>query len=149
MPSGAISAQGTKFLIGSTQLGSTSITFTEVADVEDITGPSETNTFIDITNHGSSAVERIASLNDPGTLDLTISFQPDAATHGSGSSGLRGLLRNQTKRAMRVKYPTTGTDIDEFNAIVSDFSARAPTADALRADVSVQITGAITSTTSS
>lgn len=148
MPSGAITAQGTKFLIGDDVLGSTSVTYTEVADIEDITGPSETNTFIDITNHGSSAVERIASLNDSGGLDLTISFQPDIASHGAGSSGLRGLLRNQDKRAMRVKWPTTGSNVDEFNGILSDFNPRAPTADALRADVSVQITGAISSTSS-
>lgn len=148
MASGAKSAQGTKLLIGD-DAGSTSTSYTELADVETGSGPSETNTFIDVTNHASSAIERIASLNDPGTLSLTISFQPDAVTHGAGSSGLRGLLRNQTKRKFRVKYPSTfGTQIDEFVGWVSSFNPSWPTADALRADVELQLSGAITSSTS-
>lgn len=148
MPSGAISAQGTEFLVGTTLSTSTSVTYTKVADVEDLNGPGESQNFTEITNHDSSAVERLATLNDPGTLDLTISFQPNEVTHAGGSSGLRGLLREQTKRGFRVKYPTTGSDVDEFDGWVSEFNPSAPTADALTADVTIQISGAISSTSS-
>lgn len=149
MPSNAISAQGTVLRIGSTSdPSSTGISYTKVADVEDITGPSESQNLIEVTNHDSSAIERIAVLNDPGTLDATISFQPDEVTHNaSGSSGLRSLLRDQTERAFRIDYPTTGTNIDEFPAFVESFEPTAPTNDVLRADVSFQLTGSITRST--
>lgn len=149
MASGAISAQGTEFLIGDeADLASTTLTYTKVADLEDLNGPSESNNFTEITNHDSSAVERIATLEDPGAIDATISFQPNEVTHASGSSGLRGLLRNQTKRAMRIKYPTTGSDVDEFQGWVSEFNPSAPTADVLTADVTIQVAGPVTSTSS-
>lgn len=144
MASGAISAQGTELLIG-TSAGST--VFTKVADLEDLNGPSESNNFTEITNHESSAVERLATLEDPGTLDATISFQPNEVTHNAGSSGLRGLLRNQTRRSFRVKYPTTGSDVDEFDGWVSEFNPSAPTADVLTADVTIQTAGPVTSKT--
>lgn len=149
MASGAISAQGTELLIGTTaDPSSTSISYTKVADLEDLSGPSESNNFTEITNHDSSAVERLATLEDPGTLDATISFQPNENTHNNSSSGLRGLLRAQTKRAFRVKYPTTGSDVDEFQGWVSEFNPSAPTADTLSADVTIQVAGPITSTSS-
>lgn len=149
MASGAISAQGTEFAIGSGLHASTGTTYTNVADVEDIQGPTEQNRFIEITNHASSAVERIPTLNDPGGLTLQLSFGPGSATHGS-TGGLRNLLRNQTQRGFRLKYPVaTGQQFDKFDGYVSSFEVSAPTADVLRATCEIQITGPITSTTSS
>lgn len=147
MPSNAISAQGAELRF-STVVSGTSKSFTKVADVEDITGPSESNNFVEVTNHDSSAVERLPTLNDPGTVDVTVSFQPDEPTHNAGSSGLRGLLRNQSERTFRLVWPTTGTDIDEFNAWVSDFEPTAPTNDVLRADLSLQVSGSVSRLTS-
>jgi len=148
MASGAITSHGTIFQVGSGLRGSTATTYTTVADVEDVSGPTETNTFIDITNHSSSAVERLASLNDPGGVSLTLSFGPGSATHGSTGDGLRSLLRAQTKRGMRIKWPTTGTNFDEWDGFVASFEPTAPTADVLRATCTIQITGPVVATTS-
>lgn len=147
MASGAITAHGTLLQVGSGLSGSTSTTWTTIADVEDINGPSESNTFIDITNHSSSAVERIPSLNDPGGVSLTISYQPDTVTHGATGDGLKSLLRSQTKRGWRIKWPTTGSDYDQWDGYVGTFNPTAPTADALRANVDLQISGPVSSTT--
>lgn len=149
MPSNAISAQGTVLQLSTDTVANNTTNFEDIADVEDITGPSESNNFVEVTNHDSSAVERLPTLNDPGTLDVTISFQPDEPDHNaSGSSGIRQLLRDQTKRGWRIQWPTTGNDQDEFDAWVSDFEPTAPTNDVLRADLSLQISGTINRTTS-
>lgn len=141
------SAHGAVLRVGTTSdPSSTSISFTDIATVSDITGPSESMNFTEVTNHESSVIERIAVLSDPGTLDFDLEFDPEAVTHGTGSSGLRGLLRNQTKRVFRLDYPnTTGTVIDEMVGFVADFEPSAPQTggDSLSATVSLQIVESI------
>lgn len=122
--------------------------WTNVAEVLDIDGPSEGMETVDATHQESSgSVEKIAGLYDAGEMSFPIQWDPGNNTH-AGSSGLRELARTRNPSSFRVQWATTGTNIDSFEAFVTEISPSAPVSDKMQADVTLDVTGQPTSSTS-
>lgn len=130
--------QGTILQIGT---GSTNNPWKNVAEVLDIDGPGEGMETVDATHQESSgSVEKIAGLYDAGELSFPIQWDPGDGTH-AGSSSLRDHARTRNSSSFRIQWSTTGTDIDEFRAFVTEVSPSAPVSDKMQADVTLDVTG--------
>jgi hypothetical protein len=141
MPSGAIPAYGTLLKRGD---GGAPETFTTVAEVRDISGPNIKGEINDVTTHSSAAAgawrEKISSLLDPGDVTFPINLVPGSTGHKSLISDMTGRL----KRNFQIVFPDGGSTTWAFSGYITGFTAKAPTAGVLEADLTVTLTGAPT-----
>jgi hypothetical protein len=131
-------AYGTLLKLGS---GSgTAITYTTIAEVGDIAGPSMSVTTIDMTNHSSpgARMEFIPSLIDSGTIGFPINFIPTDATHDA-DTGIQKLMNDRAVGHFQMLFPDSSTVT--FSAMVTKFDIKAPVAGKLSADVELKISG--------
>lgn len=139
MPSNAIAALGLLVKIGD---GATPEVFTTIAELFDITGPSFSLDVADVTNQVSTGnwEEALPTVIRSGEVTFDIGFIPTNATH-SQSAGLIADLKNRTKRNFQFVFPDTGATLWSFAAFVTGFEPAGAVADALRASVTLKITG--------
>jgi len=137
MSSIAIEAQGILIARGT----GSPITYTTIPEVKSFTGPGGSASVIDVTNLSSLAKEKRMGLADEGQLQLTINYVPDNTVHKA--------LR--TDRAARSKVPFRITFTDAapattwtFEAFVTGFSVSGAVDGVVEAQVTLEITGAIT-----
>lgn len=140
----AISAFGTLFKIGD---GAVTETFTTIAELKNISGPSLSADVIDVTVHNSGTPWRrfISGLLDGGEITFDVHFVPQNATH-SYSSGLLSDFVNRVKRNFQLVFPDAGVTTWTIPGIVVNFDMNADPADALLASVTVKVNGAPTLT---
>lgn len=138
MPSSAVGAQGVLLKIGD---GGGPETFTTIAEVRSISGPTTTVNLEDVTSHDSSAwMEKIATLIDPGQITFDLNYT-GAATQDS----LRTDMLARTKRNFQlVLVPLTPDETIAFTAIVTQYQVEAPHDGVLRVSVTLDITAAWT-----
>lgn len=140
MASGAISAYGT-LLKRETSPGSG--TFSTIAEVRSMSGPSMKISELDVTTHSSAASgayrEFRPSLIDPGEYSFTINFIPASVGH-------KAMLADFTTRTLanyKTVYPDVGLTEHTFsNAYISQFSIKAETDGILEADITLRLSGA-------
>jgi len=137
--SNAVSAFGTLLKIGD---GGEPETFTTIAEVTDISGPSLSADTIDVTSHDSPGGYRefIQGLKDAGEVTFTINFIPTEATHDA-STGLLKDYNDGTLRNFQLVFPDPGNTTWSFAAVVTGFEPSEPTDDKLSADVTLKISG--------
>jgi len=137
--SNAIAAYGTLLKIGD---GGTSESFTTIAEVGDIDGPSVEVNAIDVTSHSSANAmkEFVAGLIDPGEISFPINFLPTETTHDD-SDGLWADMIARTLRNFEMVFPDTSECA--FAALVTAMSLKEPVDDKLSADVTLKISGPI------
>lgn len=137
--SNAISAFGTLLKIGD---GGSPETFTTIAEVTNISGPSLSMNTVDVTSHDSTDGWRefVGGLLDGGEVTLDINFIPTDPTH-SYSTGLLNDMVNRTKRNFQLVFPDAGNTTWSFTALITAFEPSAPTDDKLSASVTLKITG--------
>lgn len=141
MTTGALAAYGVLLKIGD---GGTSETFTTIAEVRDIEGPSLELEAKEVTSHDSGGWrEYIGTLLTGGEVSFDLNFIPTNATQ-SYSSGLIEDMVNRTKRNFQIIFPTTSPTTWAFTALVTAFSPSAAVEDELMAEVTLQVTGAPT-----
>lgn len=139
MPSSAVKAGGTLLKIGD---GGGSETFTTIAEVKDIEGPSMEASLEEVTSHDSgNRREFIATLLDNGEVTFDINYY-SAATQDS----LRTDLNNQARRNFQLVFPLPSPETWSFAAFVTGFQLSAPVEGALTASVTIKLTSAITVT---
>ena len=139
MSSPAIYAKSTIGIVTGSYTPATSASL--IPGVTTITGPSLTRAEIDVTNHASTAIERIgAPLYDAGTLDFSFQYNPSNPVHK--------YLLNQASSTSSInqwamKF-SDGTAFD-FSGSLLDFGIKAgnPQTDVLTVDAKVRITGTL------
>lgn len=136
--SNALAAFGTLLKLGTTN--TTAATFTTIAEVGDIDGPSDEVETIDVTNHSSSGARKefVAGLIDGGEVSFQINWIPDDPTHDQ-TTGLEAVKNAREMRRYQIVFPDLTTLT--FSALVTQFARKAPVADKLSADITLKISG--------
>ena len=117
--------------------------YTTVAYVRDISGPSFSMDTVETSSHGSSGGWRtfVPGLIDGGEVSLDLLFDPSEATH-MNSTGLLSELTGRTIEGFKIIWPDSITFT--FNGLVTGFEPGAPFEDALTGSATIKVTGAIT-----
>jgi len=136
----ALEAQGTRLFWSASTAQSTAI---EITQIVSFGGPSGSAGIIDITNLGSTAKEKLMGLPDEGQVTFDITYQATAASH----IALRADRASRSKRNITIAYTDAASSIDYADAYCTGFSISGGVDDVLKASVTLEITGPITSTT--
>jgi predicted secreted protein len=123
-----------------------SSTYTAIAQIRDISGPSLSANAIEVTHRdGGGWKEFIAGLRDGGEITFDIMYDPDLTTHSaSAAGGVVTLLSAGTKNSFRISFADATATTATFDAIVTSFEPTMPMDDAQTADVTLKVSGAIT-----
>lgn len=112
-------------------------TFTEVANVSSISGPSISRETIDVTAHDSPDAYRefLGGLKDPGEISLELNWDPEDTTHADLASDLDDTVA----RDWRLILPG---DIAywEFTAFLTAFETSYPIDDKITGSATLKIT---------
>lgn len=146
MASPAIFAQGTLVELGNG--GTPTETFTPIAQLKSIDGPSLDTDDIDVTTHdGSDGFhEYIPGLKEGGELSFDINFIPDNAGHSAASGVLSKYLEDGQSKihnfAIRFPDASSASGIRWiFPGYVKGFGITAPVDDVLGASVTIKVSG--------
>lgn len=105
--------------------------YTVLANVLEITGPSQSREIIDVSHlsNADSTRTKIAGIIDPGTITLSCIMQADAASHDVTNGALSAFYAAPNTVASRPTWQLTvndsvaGTDAKmEFAAIIQNFN---------------------------
>lgn len=110
--------------------------FIEVAEVFNITPPSDTIDVIDATHMQSPDATRefILGLRDPGECTFEINFIPG----GSGDAVLQSWRDARERRTCRITFPNSVTWT--FSGLLTGYEPSAPTDDKMTATVTIKVT---------
>jgi predicted secreted protein len=118
-------------------------TYDLIPEIKSFTGPGGSATIIDVTDLQSLAKEKRMGLPDEGQLQFTINYIPDNAIH-------QALRADRTARS-EVDFKIIFTDGDstnwDFSAFVTNFNVSGAVDGVIEAQVTLEITGAITEST--
>ncbi len=112
-------------------------TWDEIAEVSDITPPSDSVDVVDATHmqSPSSTREFILGLNDPGEASFEMNFLP-----GSTSDGIIQDIRASRARVKcRITFPNGATWT--FDGLLTGYEPAVPTDDKMTATVTFKVTG--------
>jgi len=143
MPEG-ISAQGTKIARSPdpnwppSAPVEGSVSFTEIAELRDITPPGLTRNMIEMTTHNEADDAHVVGIRRHGELTFNVNFVPTNATHDH-STGLQKAWFDGTRDIYRITYPDGSQWL--FSGFVANFEPDAPVDDRLSADVTIRPTG--------
>ncbi len=114
-------------------------TFTTLAEVLDIDGPSQAREQIEVTSHSSGGWrEYIAGLRDGGEVSFPVNMVPSDATQDA----LRDLYDSGESANFKIVYPNGYRDT--FAAIVTDWSTKSPVDGAVTDEIKLKISGEVT-----
>lgn len=134
--SGTISAAGSASLSG----GTAGETFTSIAEVKGVRGPSLQASVIDVTSFDSNKQrEFISSLRDGGTFSFTVNYIPNAG--GTGHQALIDDAKNGTTRNFELRFDDTRTTTMAFSGVVTGAEITAELEQAVQANVTIKVTG--------
>lgn len=120
-------------------------TFTAIAQIRDISGPSEALTAVDVSSRDNRQMKFKAGMVDSGEVTFDLVFDAALTAHSGGTGGLRKFLRDGTEKNYQIGW-ADAAKTDTFAALVTGFEPQMPMNDAQTASVTLKITGAITST---
>lgn len=123
-------------------------TFTEVANVTSISGPTISRETYDVTAHDQADDYRefIGGLKDGGEISMDINFDPAGEVTHDDSTGLLADLEDTDARNYKLVFPD-GTTEWAFTAILNQFDAEHPVDGTVSASVTFKISGKPTLTT--
>lgn len=139
-------AYGSQLKIGDD--GTTTETFTKVAEIQDIDGPSMSRDAIEVTSQDSASGWRefIPGMRDGGEVGITANWIPAAATQ-DGSAGVLSKFTDDDLHNWKIVTADDGSsgtmDID-FAAIVTDFNVSLPMEEQAQLEFTLKISGAVT-----
>lgn len=139
----ALLSQGAKLKIGTA--GATP-TYTEVMGVASINIPGLTKDEIEVSDLNSQAKEFISGLGDAGelTFELILEKGTTAGTYEPGQEAVKAAHESGEVLPWQVDLPTGFGITYGFSAFVKSFSERMEQNDAVRADVTLRVSGAAT-----
>ena len=116
-------------------------TYTTIAEVLDISGPSYEFAVEEVTNHDSAGWREFApTLKSGGEVSFELNYY-SATTQDT----LETDAANQTKRLWQLVFPlpASGTDTRSFSGYVTAIEPSAPVEGVLKMSITIQITGAV------
>lgn len=118
--------------------------FTTVAEVTNISGPSESLETIDATHMTSPGARReyIASLLDSGEVSFDLNFLPSDANQ----NGVRNDISNRVRRRWQIVWTDESLTTYEFDGFVVQWEPSAQIDDKLAVSASLKVTGQVTKT---
>lgn len=134
-----MAATAAKVAFGATlSYNSTGSTYVALAEVYEITPPSQTLETVDATHHASpdGYRERIPSVLSAGDVSATLVYDPDSAEYDA----VVALLNAKTLKKWRISVPNA-TDVCEFSAYVTSVSPATPREDKMTYTIQLTITG--------
>lgn len=138
-------AYGAALAIGDGLLATTP-SYTTIAQVANISGPSMSLDPIDVTTHDSTSGFRefVAGLADGGEITFDLVYDPDSATHANSSGGVVYELHQRTGKAFRLTLVDTTNTVITFDAFVTAFEPSLAVDGAMTASLTLKITGTLT-----
>ena len=127
-------------------------TFTAVAQVADLSGPSIESEQIEASHRADGDPNNmwrryVAGMKDGGEVTFTLIFDPDEPTHDPTlSTSLYSLAASGDPDTFQLDFPGQGTDRTTvtFSAYVTNMDIASPLEDALTQDVTLKVTGTLT-----
>lgn len=116
-------------------------TFTTIAEVNNISGPSGSRDTVDVTHMESpnGFREFIAGLADPGEISFTVNLIPSNTTHQNLLTDFNlGTVRN-----WQMVLPFAGNPTLAFEGIVTGYPWNVPLDDKVSADITIKVTGQV------
>ncbi|WP_426043700.1 phage tail tube protein [Caulobacter sp. DWR3-1-2] len=112
--------------------------YVEVAEVTNLSPPSDSIAIVDATHNKSpnATKEYIIGLNDPGDCKFNINFVPG----GVGDAKIQAVRTARKKVSCRITWPN-GVSWT-FEGILTGYAPTAPTEDKMTAEVTFKATGA-------
>jgi len=122
--------------------GTTSESFTAIAQVRDVSGPNVSVEVVEDRHRGLTAdyVAKYATFLNGGQVTFDISYDPTAGTHDA-STGLLADMEAKTLRNFELDWGDASDTTWSFSAYVTGFNPGAPLDGALTADVTLEIDG--------
>lgn len=139
MSSLALESQGMLLKIGN---GLSSETFATITEIKTFSGPGGSATVIDVSDLSSLAREKRMGLNDEGQLSFTINYIPTNTQHAL----LRTQRASRELTSFQLIFTDTGLTTWDFSAYVNGFSVSGAVDGVVEAQVTLEISGAITET---
>lgn len=117
-------------------------TYTTIAQVRDVAGPSLKQDTTEVTDRGGNKWrEFVGGLKDGGEVSLDVLFDPALPTHGPAAApGLVYLLQNGILADFQLVF--AGGASCTFFALVTGIDPKLPMAGAQTADAKLKISGA-------
>ena len=137
MSSNAIEAQGMQLQIGD---GATTEVFAKISEIKSFSGPGGSASVIDVSSLDSLSREKRMGLTDEGQLQFTINYAPTDAQHAA----LRAARASRKQTNFRLIFTDAGATQWDFAAFVTGFSVSGGVNAVVEAQVTLEITGAIT-----
>lgn len=118
-------------------------TFDPIEEVTDMSGPGGEANVIDASSFDSTRVEKLMGLADEGQLTLSVNYIPQA----TGQASAFAARAAQQLRNIRITMTDAGAEQFDFTGYVIGFSHSASVNDKVNAEITIEITGAVTKTT--
>lgn len=138
MSSNALESQGTVIKISDET--ASPWTYNAISEVRSFTGPGGSAAVIDVSDLDSTSREKRMGLPDEGQLGFVINYIPSNTEHA--------LLRSQrTARALtyfQIDFTDSPATTWTFSGYVPEFSISGEVDETVMANVTIEITGAIT-----
>ena len=115
--------------------------FTEIPDVMSISGPDGSASEIDVTALDSTAKEWLMGLPDEGTVSLELIWGGE--TSNTQQVALRSARAAQSIKHFQIKLTDSPQSTYDFQAYVTGWSLSAGVDDAVKSNVTLRITGAV------
>jgi len=140
MASNAFSGVGTKFQRGD---GASNESFSDIAEINSITGPNLSRDTIDVTSLDSTGGYRefIAGFRDGGELTLSMNFAP------SGYFDLKDDFEVEVTHNYRIVMGNAAQTTFDITGLITALGVAIPLDDKVTCDVTIKITGEVTLTT--
>lgn len=120
-------------------------TYTQLAEVKSIGGPSLSRDSVEATNMDSADefAEFLGGIADGGEIALTLNSRPDHATHG-GTSGLMADMLSGTTRSWQVKWPQFSSGSPPtmtFSGFLTAHEIQSATRELVTTSIRIKVTG--------
>jgi len=134
-------AYGSQFKMGD---GETPETFTAVAEIKDIDGPSITRASIDVTNQDSDDGwrEHISGWRDGDTVTITANWLPNDATQ-DGDTGMFSHFNDDNNHNYQIVTPTAVGITISFAGHITSIPLSLPMEEHGQVEFEIKISGAI------
>jgi hypothetical protein len=127
-------------------------TFTPVAQVADLSGPSVTSDPIEVSHRADGVAANmwrryVSGMKDGGEVSFTLIFDPDEPSHDPTlATSMYALAASGEPDTFQLDFP--GADDDRttatFDAYVTNMDIAAPLEDGLTQDVTLKVSGPVT-----
>ena len=132
-----VQTQGTTFAIGN---GDSPLTYTAIGEVVGFDGPSGSAAIIDTTNLSSTGREKNMGLPDYGAFSLSLNYDPA----DTKQDALWTAFTGQSTVLVRITLTNSPAETWSATCYVTAFSHRVQLDAVVGADITLEITGAVT-----